>query len=45
MNNENIPKYEEPKMIIIVFETADIIATSDSGFAGEDDSLYDEEEQ
>ena len=45
MANEKKLKYEEPTISIFVFETADIIATSDSGFAGEDDSLYDEEEQ
>ncbi len=37
MNNETKLKYEEPKMSIIVFETADIITSS--GFEGEHEPL------
>ncbi len=42
MNNETKLKYEEPKMSIIVFETADIITSS--GFEGDLHALTDEEE-
>ena len=37
MNNEKKLKYEEPKLEIVVLETADIITTS--GFAGEPEPL------
>ena len=40
MNSGMKLKYEEPKINIAIFETADIITTS--GFEGEDDPLYEE---
>lgn len=43
MNNEKKLKYEEPKMNIVIFETADIITTSGNGFEGDLDPLYDAE--
>ncbi len=39
MNNEKKLKYEEPKINVVVFETADIITSSGNGFEGEHEPL------